>query len=187
MTPLCLSPVRVALAAALLGAGCAGAPARPATPDHPTLTKDAPMNAEATMPVTWFSLPADDVEKASAFYRRAFGWRLEPPTREADPDYDYVVAVSSPSDGSFTPAERGRVNGCIVKRATGITTPAVLVEVPDLDEAARKVVAAGGTVVSGKVPMRSLNGEFILVKDPDGNLLEVVRSFAKLMSRKPAY
>ena len=93
--------------------------------------------------------------------------------------YDYIVIVSAPSDPTtFTPSQPGRVNGCIVKRAIGVTTPVVLVEVPDLDEAAKAVVAAGGAVVSGKVPMRSLNGEFILVKDPEGNMLEVFRSHA---------
>lgn len=136
------------------------------------------MNTRPTMPVTWFSVPANDVEKATTFYRHAFGWKIEPLTREADDVYDYNVVVSSPSDRDFNPSQPGRVNGCIVKRATGITTPVVLVEVPDLDEAARKVVAAGGAVVSGKIPMRSLNGEFILVKDPEGNMFELFRGSA---------
>jgi predicted enzyme related to lactoylglutathione lyase len=52
----------------------------------------------------------------------------------------------------------------------------VLIEVPDLDQAERDIVAAGGTVVSGHIPMRSLNGVFMLVKDPEGNMLEVFRS-----------
>jgi predicted enzyme related to lactoylglutathione lyase len=60
-----------------------------------------------------------------------------------------------------------------VKKATGITTPVVLVEVDDLDESARKIVAAGGTVVSERIPMKSLNGEFILIKDPEGNMVEI--------------
>lgn len=173
------SPARAALTAALIGLGCASAPPSPLLPDPPASTKETPVNTPAPMPVTWFSLPTDDLERAGAFYRRAFGWRLEPLTREANPDYDYAVAVNSPGDDSFTPSERGRVNGCLVKRATGVTTPAVLIEVPDLDEAARQVVVAGGTIVAGKVPMKSLSGEFILVKDPDGNLLELFHSLAR--------
>jgi predicted enzyme related to lactoylglutathione lyase len=61
----------------------------------------------------------------------------------------------------------------LLKKATGITTPVVLVEVDDLDESARKIVAAGGTVVSERIPMKSLNGEFILIKDPEGNMVEI--------------
>ncbi|MBL8955212.1 MAG: hypothetical protein JNK82_30840, partial [Myxococcaceae bacterium] len=108
-----------------------------------------------TNPVTWFSLPADDVGKATDFYRRAFGWQIEPLTREADPIYDYNVVVNSPGDAEYTPAQRGRVNGCIVKRGIGLTAPAVLVEVDDLDAAVKNVIAAGGTLVSpAPVPMR---------------------------------
>lgn len=136
------------------------------------------MTAEKTMPVAWFSLPADDLDRAGEFYRRAFGWQIQPLTKEAASDYDYVVAVSSPSDSAHTPNVRGRVNGCIVKRATGIAAPAVLVEVPDLDAAVRSVVAAGGSAISGKVPMRSLDGAFVLVKDPEGNVLEIFQSMS---------
>ena len=127
-------------------------------------------------PVTWFSLPADDPNAAAVFYRSAFGWRIEPLTREDDPAYDYNVILSSQSDESYTPTEAGRVNGCIVKRTIGISTPVVLVEVTDLDQAEKDIVAAGGTVVSSRIPMRSLNGEFILVRDPEGNMLEVFRA-----------
>jgi predicted enzyme related to lactoylglutathione lyase len=48
-----------------------------------------------------------------------------------------------------------------------------LIEVGDLDEAANKVKSAGGSLVSEKIPMRSLNGSFILVKDPEVNMLEL--------------
>ncbi|MBX3202175.1 MAG: VOC family protein [Labilithrix sp.] len=170
------------LAMTTLLAACARAPGSSAARDArapANQTNEArAMTPESTMPVTWFSLPADDVEKATSFYRHAFGWQIEPRTREADDVYDYNVVVSSASDRDFNPSQPGRVNGCIVKRATGITTPVVLIEVPDLDEAARKVVAAGGTVVSAEIPMRSLNGSFILVKDPEGNMLELFRSGA---------
>lgn len=150
----------------MLGAGCA---------TKNTMTK----HASDPRPVTWFSLPADDPAAAATFYAKAFGWKIEPLTKEEDHAYDYNVLVNSPSDATtFTPSQQGRVNGCIVNRAIGVTTPVVLVEVPDLDEAAKAVVAAGGSVVSAKIPMRSLNGEFILVKDPEGNMLEVFRSRA---------
>lgn len=165
------SPAFVLLLLAL-APGCANG-ANPTT-----ATSETTMNLRPA-PVTWFSLPADRPEVAAAFYRRAFGWTIEPLTKEDDHVFDYNVVVSSASDGSYTPGQPGRVNGCIVKRATGVATPVVLIEVSDLDQAAKEVVAAGGTVVSSKIPMRSLNGEFILVKDPEGNMLEVFRSLAK--------
>lgn len=127
-------------------------------------------------PVTWFSIPAQDTNRAAGFYSSAFGWKVQPVTKEADDAYDYNVVVNSVSNEDFEPERTSRVNGCIVRRATGITMPVVLVEVDDLDETARRVVAGGGTVVSEKKPMKSLNGVFILVKDPEGNMVEVFES-----------
>ncbi len=127
-------------------------------------------------PVTWFSIPAQDTARAADFYSKAFGWKVQPPTKEDNNIFDYNVVINSASDENFVSEKTGRVNGCIVKNATGITTPVVLVEVEDLDESARKIVAAGGTVASEKTPMKSLNGDFILVKDPEGNMVEIFES-----------
>ena len=65
------------------------------------------------------------------------------------------------------------LNGCIVKRSIGLPTPAVLVEVEDLDTAISKVVKAGGKVMTEKIPMASLGGIFVLVTDTEGNYVEL--------------
>lgn len=132
----------------------------------------APTASPAKNPVTWFSVPASDLDAAAAFYARAFDWKVEPLTREADAAYDYRVLVTSPGD-HYTPNQRGHLNGCLVKRTIGISTPVVLVEVDNLEKARSRIVAAGGTVTSGQVPMQSLNGQFFLATDPDGNVLEI--------------
>ncbi|MGH7718745.1 MAG: VOC family protein [Steroidobacteraceae bacterium] len=124
-------------------------------------------------PVTWFSIPANDTEKVAAFYGSAFGWELQSRTKEDNSDFDYNVALTAESDENFDPHQRARVNGCIVKRATGITMPVVLIEVGSLDEAAHKVKSAGGKVVSETIPMKSLGGAFFLALDPEGNMVEV--------------
>lgn len=124
-------------------------------------------------PVTWFSIPSDDIDSAARFYEAAFGWDMLPVTKEFKPDFDYQVALNSDSDDELVSKERGRLNGCLVKKQTGITHPAVLIEVDDLDEAAEKIKQAGGSIVSEVIPMDSLNGEFFLAKDPDGNILEI--------------
>jgi predicted enzyme related to lactoylglutathione lyase len=127
-------------------------------------------------PVTWFSIPAQDTKKVAAFYNSAFGWELQSLTKEDSSDFDYNIALTAESDDNFDPRERARINGCIVKKATGITMPVVLIEVERLDESARKVKAAGGKVVSEEIPMKSLDGAFFLALDPEGNMMEV---FAK--------
>jgi uncharacterized protein len=130
-------------------------------------------------PVTWFSIPAEDTERANEFYHKAFGWKVLPLTQEQNHLYDFNVALTSDSDKEFNPKQSGRVNGCIVKKAIGIDTPVVLIEVDDLEEAAQRVEAAGGTVVSDVIPMQSLNGAFMLVKDAEGNILELFKTNPK--------
>lgn len=123
-------------------------------------------------PVTWFSIPSSDIHATGTFYANAFGWHLQPETVEAHSDFNYVVAANSP--GEITePDERGRINGCIVKRETGIEHPVILIEVDDLDAAATKIKSAGGSIASETIPMRSLDGSFFLARDPEGNLMEV--------------
>lgn len=125
-------------------------------------------------PVTWFSIPAENIEQAKDFYNKAFGWEIQPETKETDDRYSFNIALTSPdNDADFNPTKPAIVNGCIVKKTIGVTTPVVLLQVDDLDAAAQKVEAAGGSVVSEKIPMESLNGSFILVKDPEGNMLEL--------------
>jgi predicted enzyme related to lactoylglutathione lyase len=127
-------------------------------------------------PVTWFSIPSDDMEKAAAFYNQAFGWEMLPDLKEKNSDYDFKVALSAPSDDDYIANERGRVNGCIVKRAIGVEHPVVLVEVDDLEAAGRKIEAAGGKVVSAIILMDSLNGKFFLATDVDENMIEIFKN-----------
>lgn len=127
-------------------------------------------------PVTWFSIPSDDTAKAATFYTEAFGWEIQPETKEDNPDFDFRVVFTAPSDKEYTAHERGRVNGCLVKRAIGVQHPVVLVEVEDLDAAAEKIKNAGGKIVSEVIPMNSLNGAFFLATDTDGNMIEVFQN-----------
>lgn len=128
-------------------------------------------------PVTWFSIPADDTEAAKQFYHQAFCWDIQAETKEEDDRYSFNIALTSPdNDENLSSTKASVINGCIIKRSIGITGPIVLIEVEDLDTAARNIKAAGGRVVSEKIPMKSLNGAFILVKDPEGNMLEVFAS-----------
>lgn len=123
--------------------------------------------------VTWFSMPADNMQRAIRFYKEAFNWTIEPETKEKNDSYSFHVAVNSKSDSNYISDTRGVVNGCVVKRSIGLQTPAVLIEVDDLDTAIAKVKKAGGNVVGEKVVMNSLNGIFVLIKDTEDNFMEL--------------
>jgi predicted enzyme related to lactoylglutathione lyase len=126
--------------------------------------------------VTWFSVPADNVQRAIKFYKDAFNWTIEPETKEENDTFSFYVALNSKSDVNYISDTKGVINGCIVKREIGLPTPAVLVEVDDLDVAIAKVKSAGGKLVTEKVVMKSLNGIFVLIKDTEGNYVELFQN-----------
>ena len=129
-----------------------------------------------TNPVTWFSIPSSNPEATSQFYQDVFNWDIQPETKAPNSDFDYFVALNSSSDDMAVSHERGRINGCIVKRATGIEHPAILIDVDDFDLAKAKITENGGVIVSEIIPMESLNGSFFLAKDPEGNLMKVFKT-----------
>ena len=126
--------------------------------------------------VTWFSIPTDSIDRAAKFYNAAFNWKIEPLTREENDDFSFNIMVNSESDENYISNEKGVVNGCLVKRKIGLPMPAVLVEVKNLEDAIKKVTDAGGEIVTERITMKSLNGIFVLIKDPEGNYVEVFQS-----------
>jgi predicted enzyme related to lactoylglutathione lyase len=124
-------------------------------------------------PVTWFNIPSDDLERASNFYNKVFGWELQPLSQEADDNLSYYTALTARSDASYTPQESGRVNGCIVKRSMGLQHPTVLIDVDDLDKALEAVLAAGGKKASEKIDLSSAGGVLQFVEDTEGNVIEL--------------
>lgn len=126
--------------------------------------------------VTWFSVPAKNMQRAIKFYQQAFNWSIEPESKEADDRYSFHVAVNSKSDNNYISDTKGMINGCIVKREIGLNTPAILVEVDDLDEAVKKVEKAGGRLIAPRKEMKSLNGAFVLVEDTEGNAVELFQN-----------
>lgn len=68
-------------------------------------------------PVTWFSIPADNIEQTKKFYNKAFGWQIQAETKKVDDRYSFNVALTSPSnDAELNPTAPATVNGCIIKR-----------------------------------------------------------------------
>ena len=91
-------------------------------------------------------------------------------------DLSFYVALNSNSDSNYISLDKGVINGCIVKRKIGLATLAILIEVDDLDIAIEKAIKAGGQLVSDKITMNSLNGIFVLMKDTEGNYIELFQN-----------
>jgi len=106
-----------------------------------------------------FELPADDLERATAFYRDVFGWeslRLPFPYALVDTDGEPVDVADS--DGGISP------------RTEFVQGPVLIVEVPSIDDVAPRVVAAGGVLLNAKEQVGDY-GFSQYVKDSEGSVL----------------
>lgn len=104
--------------------------------------------------VTWFQLPADDVERAWGFYKEAFGW-----SRDAA-----YANVTQP----------GAINGEIAQRTEELHQPRLVIRVNDLDETLRKITDAGGKTVVHRTEIPAIGMVFATFMDTEGNRVNVV-------------
>jgi uncharacterized protein len=99
-----------------------------------------------------FELPAEDRQRAEAFYGTLFGWNFEDVE-----GMDYTLVNTG--DG---------LNGGIIKRTED--TPGILnyIDVPDVAAFVAKAERLGAQVVRGRSPVPSI-GWFAILKDTEGN------------------
>ncbi len=102
-------------------------------------------------------MPVDDPARAESFYRDVFGWTVQ--SFDGAPSY-YGMVTTGPD------SEPG-INGGLFQRSADSVT-SVTVSVDSLEDTLEKITAAGGSVVLGKSPIRSM-GWFATCTDTEGN------------------
>jgi predicted enzyme related to lactoylglutathione lyase len=115
--------------------------------------------------VVHFEVPFDDGERATSFYREAFGWQLN-----AMPQFQYVMTTTTPTDGQGRPAEAGAINGGMLRRQGPITAPVITIGVDDIDESLAQIEKLGGKTAIGKQPVGEM-GHSAYFHDTEGNLI----------------
>lgn len=117
--------------------------------------------------VVHFEIPYDDGDRARAFYGDAFGWQLMPM-----PDMGYTMVTTGPTDPEKGATEPGFINGGMFERTEDFPGkgPNIVVDVPSIDEALRKVEGAGGKVVRGRTQVGDM-GFTAYLTDTEGNLV----------------
>ena len=117
--------------------------------------------------VVHFEIPFDDGDRARKFYGEMFGWQLMPV-----PDMAYTMVMSGPSDPETGPTEPGFINGGMFGRSPEFPGkgPTIVIDVDSIDDALRRVEAAGGKPASEKMPVGEMGfaGYFT---DTEGNLI----------------
>ena len=112
--------------------------------------------------VIMFELPVTNVKRASAFYKEAFGWQI-------DPWNGSYGVITVPEDKHWVPKERGAINGEMYRRAAKDEKPMVVVLVPSIARALAAVRKAGGKVVLEKEAYGDW-GYYARVRDTEGNV-----------------
>lgn len=111
----------------------------------------------------WFDLNAADAGQARDFYNHLFGWAVAP-AENARPYQAWITDGQQPWAG-ITTADPA---------AGGSWLPYVVVE--DLEEAAKRAVSLGATVVAG--PVDGPAGASVTIADPGGARLALFKPHA---------
>ena len=118
--------------------------------------------------VVHFEIPADDVERAKAFYGGVFGWQLQ--TSQVG-EGEYTSVITTPVDPqTYAPTEPGAINGGMMQRSEETPSPVITIGVDDIEQALKEIEANGGTAITPRTPIPDL-GAFAYFKDPDGNVM----------------
>jgi predicted enzyme related to lactoylglutathione lyase len=110
-----------------------------------------------TSRVLHFEIPIDHPDRAGAFYRDVFGWNV---AKWGPVDYWTMTTGAEPGPGA---------EGALTPRAEAPEGVVVYVGVEDIDVAMSKVKDAGGTLVTGKLPIPTM-GWSAQFRDTEGNL-----------------
>ncbi len=110
-----------------------------------------------------FHLPADDVERAAAFYRNVFGWEFAAIPNSPVP---YLVHDSAGPNGAGIPA-------AITVRQEIVKAPTPTIEVEDIDGAMTQVVMQGGQ--QARVQDIPGLGRFGYAIDSEGNIIALLQ------------
>lgn len=112
--------------------------------------------------VMYFNMPADDMARARKFYSEVFGWTFE----RWDGPMEYYL-IKTGEDGQFG------INGGLAKRGDLNLSTVNLIDVPSLDEFAKKIERGGGTVIRG-MHIEGV-GQFAHCTDSEGNRFDIIQ------------
>jgi predicted enzyme related to lactoylglutathione lyase len=84
----------------------------------------------------------------------------------------YTMVMTGPSDPEKGPTEPGLINGGMFERSEEFPgkAPNIVIDVPSIDEALRRIEAAGGRTVTEKMPVGGM-GFASYFTDTEGNLM----------------
>lgn len=113
--------------------------------------------------VIHFEIPAENPERAAAFYKKAFGWKIE--KWPGPMEYWMVDTGDSGAPG---------INGGLLRKGD-VTSTTNTIGVESLENAIAAVKRAGGQEIMPKTPIPGV-GYFAYCQDTEGNLFGVMEA-----------
>jgi predicted enzyme related to lactoylglutathione lyase len=114
--------------------------------------------------VIHFEILADDAERISLFYQNVFGWKIQ--KWDGPIDYWFLMTGDEKEPG---------IDGAFGMRQGPDDFSANTIDVPDIDDALKKIEANGGNVIRPKHVIPGI-GYLAYFTDTEGNVWGVMQS-----------
>ncbi len=123
--------------------------------------------------VVHFEIPTADFKKATEFYTKVFGWKMEPWEDK------YLMAMTTDVGKDMSPTEPGGINGGFYIRKSKGDVPTFVIETDSIDQTLKDVEKAGGKVTRKKEPIGGDMGFMAEFTDTDGNEISLFETAKK--------
>lgn len=130
--------------------------------------------------VVHFEMPYEDRDRMKTFYESAFGWE----TQTLGPEMgNYVLATTTETGPDAMPKNPGAINGGFYEKPSDPAgqAPSVVIAVNDLEEAIRKVTAAGGKLFDEPMEIPGI-GRYVSFRDTEGNRVGMLQPLPQTAS-----
>ena len=124
-------------------------------------------------PVVHFEMPFEDQKRLSAFYKSAFGWKMQGTGEEMG---NYVLASTTETGPQGRPKNPGAINGGFFPKKPDwpAQSPSVVIGVGDIKKAMQKIAKAGGTVLGKPMDIPGV-GQYVSFTDTEGNRVSILQ------------
>jgi uncharacterized protein len=129
-------------------------------------------------PVVHFEMPYEDRERLAQFYTQAFGWQMQKLGKDMG---DYVIAATTETDENRMIKRPGTINGGFFPKKPDWPAqyPSVVIAVDDIQDAMKKVAAAGGKVLGEPMEIPGI-GQYVSFTDTEGNRVSMLQPFPRM-------
>jgi uncharacterized protein len=111
--------------------------------------------------IIWFEIPADNLDRAKAFYGKLFGWKINPFPGLPTPETQNYLHID-------TGGEDASPDGGLMKRMHPEQSITNYINVPSVTESMAKVEKLGGKICVPKTAVMQM-GYFAVCQDTEGN------------------